>query len=206
MSFKVRHSWKYASHPPQPDSGIVENYNHEDVRKILDTVKNYQRVGPQNSLSSSQLNEVLRKSSINPDINPNVKDSIDQMLKNKDNGNHYHYEDISFNGAGFSNRSIQHVVNASHRKVYEAGLKKELDNLKEEKYANENTNNTDESNSDESDEKKDKDLESIENAKSRKRISNSYPIVASMSRGFVHRQGGLLGGIKRTPTGICDAF
>jgi hypothetical protein len=215
MSFGIRPTFKQRmvvdNDSDQLDSKM---YDSEDAKRIIETIQQHVQRSNHNQLTYPELQNIIRNSSINPDINPDMKDIVEKMLsdrRDQDTNSNKAIQTVVNNMYGFSNSSTTGFANNTFKQLMDLELNNSLANLNvDERKASENIEEETpeekvekQQKPEESDEEHKKRLEVIRN---RKLVSISYPKSASMLRGWVNRQTGSSGGIRKTPHGMVDAF
>jgi hypothetical protein len=217
MSFGIRPTFKQrmvvTNDNDQADTKIIDS---DEARRIIETIQQHTQRSNHNQITYQQLQNVIRDSSINPDINPAMREIVDKMLSdrvNKDANLNNAVQNVVNNMYGFSNASTTSFANNTFKQLMDIELNNNLANLAvdekgdasapvdEEETAEEKEEK--QQRKDETDEEHQKRLEVIRN---RKLVSIGYPKTASMLRGWVNRQTGTSGGIRKTPHGMVDAF
>lgn len=204
-AFRIRQLYKTNNSPvPADDGATLTYYDPQEIQQIMNTIKQFTQRSS-NQVSASDLREALRNSSINPDNNPLLRDSVNAMLKNKDDAardrNAPFSEGASKGLAGFSAETVNRINSATLQNRRDEELKQELQKIQDNRRdhladIDDDTEAAIVSSTPVSDE--------IPPAK---RLKRTYPPRASMLRGAHARTiySGA-GGIKRTEYGIPDAF
>jgi len=227
MSFAIRPTYKtrsIVSLDPENDGEI--SHNPEDSEEIISKIRQFTtRSSHENVLSSQDFKEILRNSSINPDINPLAKKSVDEVMKRKEANskgvsNYVNPTDVG-NTHGFSTNSADNFYTGVRSAKMEKELKREIDAIRIAKKTKDAENDRDipddiakqisamrgdvePDDSESIDEPENDDdlsaaseskLKRIELAKAKRVLSYSHPARASMVRGFVPRTGGSGGGM-----------
>jgi hypothetical protein len=213
MSFGIRPTFKQrmvvTNDNDQTDSKM---YDSEDAKRIIETIQQHTQRSNHNQLTYEDLQNIIRNSSINPDINPAMKDIVDKMLsdkRDKDTNTNNVAQNIVNNMYGFSNSSTTGFANNTFKQLMDIELNNSLSNLNvdeskgSQNVEEEETPEEKQQKPDESDEEHKKRLEVIRN---RRLVSIGFPKSASMLRGWVNRHAGTSGGIRKTPHGMVDAF
>jgi len=83
MSFSVKQMFRPRNgHSMYSEPEDVEN--NEETQKIIDKIKEFtSKSSHKNLLSSVDLQNVIQHSSINPNINPQAKEGVETMMKEK---------------------------------------------------------------------------------------------------------------------------
>lgn len=216
MSFGIRPTYKNRVLV----NGSVDNddetpYNPVDTQKLIDTVLQVsRRSGGLNKMSQQDLENIIRKSSINPDFFPSMKDSVNDLYQSKreydiENQNNMNaavatVTPINSNTHGFSNASSSAAGNSAFRDLLDQELRRELEkvglNGNEEKKE---TTTESKVNPEESEEVT---RAKIEMLISDQMLANGFPARASMLRGWEFRKNGTAGGIRKTASGMIDGF
>jgi hypothetical protein len=220
MSFGIRPTYKQrVSVNGNNEDADIPVYDYEQSKKMVETMLQFSKKSGSSAISHQELENIIRKSSINPDFFPGFKDTVDEMMRSK--REHDVRNNLSATTAmattnthGFSNSSTSSAANSSFRELLDLELRRELEKVTgtstsnpteetNEKVSEEDTSEEPNKGEDETDEQYTKRLEETKN---RKMLSLGFPARASMLRGWQYRNGGSGGGIRRTPQGIVDAF
>ena len=210
MSFGIRSTFKQRMVVTNDnDQSDTKMYDSEDAKRIIETIQQHTQRSNHNQLTYSELQNIIRSSSINPDINPAMKDIVEKMLSDKrdqDTTSNNVAQNIVNNMYGFSNSSTTGFANNTFKQLMDIELNNSIANLNlnvEESKDDEETHEDKLQKPDESDEDHKKRLEI---SRTKRLVSIGYPKSASMLRGWVNRQTGTSGGIRKTPHGMVDAF
>ncbi len=234
MSFSIRPTFKprnlaiVLGSSSDQQNGLADQ---EEAQEIITAIKKFgQKSSHENLISSGDLQNLLRSSSINPEVNPQARRGVESLIKSKKSGPAAE-EKKATDAHGFSSTSVDKFHDGQRVARLDKELSKELEQIRARARKNrgdyddrdipddialqisamrssseaveENEDSELEINADETDETK-KSRASIEKAK--RALAFGYPISASMARGY-YRQGGHIGqGIKRTALGVSDAF
>lgn len=233
MSFAIRPIFKPRnSHIHNVDDNFTTVPNHEETKQIIMAIQKFKQKSSHDKLiNPAELSGILRKSSVNPEINPAARDGVESMLARKD-AESDSVDDLLDtssdipNTHGFSSLA----TNASRVSHLQSRLQKELDKeLQEIKNRFRQDNTTDNSQSSSSDSSntstgssntnnasdintENKSNNSADNArkelaKSKRNVSYGFPAQASLARGFIYRTGGMQGNaVRKTGLGIIDSF
>lgn len=220
MSFGIRPTYKKRVLVNQQDDEIAEssstfettvNNNYVDTQKLVETVLQVsRRSGGLNTLSQQELENIIRKSSINPEHYPEMKENVNELIQSKKQENPNNLSSNPPVVHGFSNASNTSNTSTAFRDLLDQELRKELgkldgntmeDEVVEEK---DDIDNIQEQNDAEEDEEEIQ--RRIENHRNKQMVANGFPSRASMLRGWEPRKTGTSGGIRKTASGMVDGF
>ena len=229
MSFAIRPIYKARNVHSLSDIDVSKNeQDNEEVSHIISTIKKFSnKSSHENLLTSSELENILKTSSINPDTNPKNKKTIDKILKGKKTSSIVSIEDTS-ESHGFSGSSLGAFGNTVRNSRMENELHKELDSVRS-KYKKKDddreipddirqqiesmkSNEVEVIPEDEEDDNRNENTTNLSEEKRneiqcRRVLSYSHPARASLARGVTLRTHSMNGmGIKRVPMGISDMF
>jgi hypothetical protein len=141
MSFGIRQTFKPRPNPNNKDFGVPQDLpNHEATQEIINAIQKFKaKSAHENLLSPGERQNILRKSSVNPEINPAAQRAVEQMLRPGEE-----YRDPStlstnemvgphdgIGTVGFSSLSTTGYHQGMQKAKLEKELAKELEEIKE---------------------------------------------------------------------------
>lgn len=208
MSFGIRPTYKKRILVNNTEE-TINSYDSDEAKKIIETVLQFSRRSGSSNISQQDMENIIRKSSINPSQYPQMKETVEKILADKKPETNSVKATSLNNIHGFSNASTSSSGSAFQQLIDEE-LNRELDRVR----GIDPSKNESESKSNEEDEQEEnKDIESLEDKEKRirmlhdkKMLAYGFPKSASLLRGFEFRKTGTAGGIRRTATGMIDGF
>jgi len=139
MSFAIRATYK-SRMPASTNTSTTGDDNlpdREETQEVIDTMRRFsQRSSHENTMTVAELQNIISKSSLNPDINPSARKGVEAMLKAvaaRQTPEDPQSKDLE-NSHGFSTGSVNKFnTNVQSAKMGRA-LKRELDAIKERRH------------------------------------------------------------------------
>jgi hypothetical protein len=141
MSFGIRATYKPRMNPRNQGSGITQDFHdHEVTQEIMAAIQKFKAKSSHESLlSPGERQNILRKSSVNPEINPSSQKAVEQMFRNdepsRDSSSLSTSEMIGTHDGigtvGFSTLSTTGYHQGTQKAKLEKELAKELEEIKE---------------------------------------------------------------------------
>lgn len=211
MSFAIRKTYgpRNLTTSEQP---VFSQTERCETERIMETMKQFGKRSSHHSLlSSSDLQNLIRNSSVNPDINRSATKGINTLMENKiqSQANPFGNQQQSASAVGFSTNTVNQHNRDQYNSQLDQELNREIENIRERAQLNRSDEIPDDQISLSSSSSSSSSSEKINNdkdAKSRYAMSIGYPKTASMVRGF-SRQGSQSGqSIKKVAMGMADGF
>lgn len=136
MSFGIRATFKPRRNPQLGDTAHVDVPNHEETQEIIQAIHKFKSKSAHDGvLNSAERQTVLRKSSVNPDINPSARWAVESILRPKEQDTDADVDELlgphdASGISGFSSLSISGQQSANHKSRIEKELAKEIEEIK----------------------------------------------------------------------------
>ena len=137
MSFAIRQTWKPRFNPNLDNSNPVSMPDEQETKAIITAIQKFKQKSAHSNIQNiAELQTVLSKSSINPEINPGAKQGVESILRGKnDNQAESTIEqlmDVPATTSGFSSQSTTRFNVRTQVDKLEKELAKELEEIKQQ--------------------------------------------------------------------------
>lgn len=137
MSFAIRQTWKPRFNPNLDDSNPVSLPDEQETKAIITAIQKFKQKSAHSNIQNiAELQTVLSKSSVNPEINPGAKQGVESILRGKnDNQAESTIEqlmDVPATTSGFSSQSTTRFNVRTQVDKLEKELAKELEEIKQQ--------------------------------------------------------------------------